>query len=151
MKILLATDGSPSSALAARGIAARPWPAGSEVKIISVVEIHLAPAPGSWFVPDSHYLKLLHDLQEHARAAIEKAEAELKEKNPALLVTAEIIIGNTRETILKQADEWGANLIVLGSHGHKGINRFLLGSVSQAIAAQAKCSVEIVRGEIVET
>ena len=45
MKILLATDGSPSSELAAQSIATRPWPAGSAVKLISVVEIHLAPAP----------------------------------------------------------------------------------------------------------
>jgi nucleotide-binding universal stress UspA family protein len=145
MKILLATDGSPSSEVAAQSIAARPWPAGSEVKIISVVEIHLAPAPGSWFVPDNHYLKLLHELQDHARDAIEKAETWLKESNPALALTSEIIIGNTRETILKQAEDWGADLIVLGSHGHRGINRFLLGSVSQALAAKAHCSVEIVR------
>jgi len=150
MKILLATDGSPSSEVAARSIAVRPWPAGSAVKIISVADVHLAPAPGNWFVPDSHYLKLLHDLQEHARDAIEQAEAEIKEKNPALTLSSEIIVGNTRETILKQAEDWGANLIVLGSHGHKGINRFLLGSTSQAIAARAKCSVEIVRGEMAE-
>src|SRR5262245_59320863 len=116
MKILLATDGSPSSEVAARSIAARPWPAGSEAKVISVVEIHLAPAPGSWLVPDSHYLKLLHDLQEHARDAVEQAETQLKKANPALAVSSEIIVGHTRETILQQAEDWGANLIVLGSH-----------------------------------
>ncbi|MBI3759993.1 MAG: universal stress protein [Deltaproteobacteria bacterium] len=145
MKILLATDGSPSSEAAVQSVATRPWPAGSEAKLISVVEIHIAPAPGSWFVPDSHYLKLLHDLQEHAREAIEKAETQFKGAQTSLALTSEVIVGNTRDTILKQAEGWGADLIVLGSHGHKGINRFLLGSVSQSVAAQAHCSVEIVR------
>jgi len=50
-----------------------------------------------------------------------------------------------KETILQAADEWGANLIVCGSHGRKGFSRFLLGSVSEAIASHANCSVEIIR------
>ncbi|MGH9835129.1 MAG: universal stress protein [Blastocatellia bacterium] len=39
----------------------------------------------------------------------------------------------------------GENLIVLGSHGRRGLKRFLLGSVSNAVASHADCSVEIVR------
>ena len=149
MKILLATDGSACSGAAVQSVAARPWPPGSEVKILSVVELRLAPVPGSWLVPDHHYLKLLHELQEHARLAVEKADAVLNAAQPQhpepLRVSSEIVIGNTKETILKQASEWSADLIVLGSHGHRGVERLLLGSVSQAIAAQAPCSVEIVR------
>ena len=55
------------------------------------------------------------------------------------------MFGSPREVILDEADHWGANLIVVGSHGYRGLTRFLLGSVSQAIASHAKCSVEIVR------
>jgi nucleotide-binding universal stress UspA family protein len=47
--------------------------------------------------------------------------------------------------ILDQAESWGADLIVLGSHGYSGWRRFLLGSVSHAVATHAHCSVEIVR------
>jgi nucleotide-binding universal stress UspA family protein len=50
-----------------------------------------------------------------------------------------------KELILQDADEWGADLIVCGSHGRRGLSRFLLGSVSEAIATHAKCSVEIIR------
>jgi nucleotide-binding universal stress UspA family protein len=143
MKILLATDGSKGSDAVVQSIAKRPWPAGSEVKVLSVVELHLTPKPGSWLVPDSHYLKLLHELQERARIAVEQAEAVLKAT--ALQVSSDIVIGNAKSTILKQAEEWPADLLVLGSHGHGVLERVLMGSVSQAVLAQAHCSVEIIR------
>jgi nucleotide-binding universal stress UspA family protein len=50
-----------------------------------------------------------------------------------------------KELILKEASDWGAHLIVLGSHGRRGLDRLLLGSVSEAIAAHAPCSVEVIR------
>ena len=50
-----------------------------------------------------------------------------------------------KEIILDEAERWGADLIVVGSHGRRGLKRLWLGSVSQAVVSQAKCSVEIVR------
>jgi nucleotide-binding universal stress UspA family protein len=47
--------------------------------------------------------------------------------------------------ILDEAERWGADLIVVGSHGYRAWERFLLGSVSQAVVSHAKCSVEVVR------
>jgi nucleotide-binding universal stress UspA family protein len=44
-----------------------------------------------------------------------------------------------------EAEEWDADLIVVGSHGYQSWERMLLGSVSQSVAAHAECSVEIVR------
>jgi len=53
--------------------------------------------------------------------------------------------GDVREKIVEYAAEWGADLIVLGSHGRSGASRFLLGSVTEWIARHAPCSVKIVR------
>jgi nucleotide-binding universal stress UspA family protein len=53
--------------------------------------------------------------------------------------------GDPKREILDCAKEWGADLILVGSHGHNGVSRFLLGSVSDAVARHADCSVEIVR------
>ena len=149
MKVLLATDGSAHSEIALQRIANRPWPDGTAVKVLAVVEMHIASQPGIWLVPDDHYLQVLHELQERARTAVEKAESVLAQSNAPratpLQVSSEIVVGNAKETILKQAEEWGADLIVLGSHGHSRLERMLLGSVSQAIASQAHCSVEIAR------
>jgi nucleotide-binding universal stress UspA family protein len=48
--------------------------------------------------------------------------------------------------ILEEAERWDADLIMLGSHGRHGIERLLIGSVSEAVALHAECSVEVVRG-----
>jgi nucleotide-binding universal stress UspA family protein len=53
--------------------------------------------------------------------------------------------GDPRTVILDEAKDWGADLIVLGSHGHSGLERWLLGSVARSIVDHAPCSVEVVR------
>lgn len=60
-------------------------------------------------------------------------------------VTTSVTTGDARSVILDAAAEWNADLIVLGSRGRTGLGRFLLGSVSEAVARHAHCSVEIVR------
>jgi nucleotide-binding universal stress UspA family protein len=53
--------------------------------------------------------------------------------------------GEPRGVILDTAKTWGADLIVLGSHGRRGLDRLLLCSVSEAVAIHARCSVEVIR------
>ena len=53
--------------------------------------------------------------------------------------------GDPKRVILDCATEWTADLIMVGSHGRKGVTRFVLGSVSEAVACHARCSVEIAR------
>jgi hypothetical protein len=56
--------------------------------------------------------------------------------------------GHPVQEIVDRAEHWGADLIVVGSHGYRGFKRLLLGSVSQAVASHAQCSVEIVRSKL---
>jgi universal stress protein A len=60
-------------------------------------------------------------------------------------VETAVEVGDIREKIIDRASDWGADLIVVGSHGRSGIQRFLLGSVAEFVARNAHCSVEIVR------
>jgi nucleotide-binding universal stress UspA family protein len=53
--------------------------------------------------------------------------------------------GEPRTVILEEAQGWDADLIVIGSHGHTGVKRWLLGSVAQSVVCRAGCSVEVVR------
>jgi nucleotide-binding universal stress UspA family protein len=53
--------------------------------------------------------------------------------------------GDPKADVIDVAAEWRADLIMLGSHGRKGLDRFLVGSVSEAVALHAPCSVQIVR------
>ena len=63
----------------------------------------------------------------------------------SMKITTEVLSGSPKRVILEEAEAFGADLIVVGSHGHGMVESFLLGSVSQAVALHAKCSVEIVR------
>ncbi|HMB29889.1 MAG TPA: universal stress protein [Blastocatellia bacterium] len=146
MKILLATDGSNYSKTAVNSVAERPWPEGSEVKIISAMEIPYPPTTETWVMPDSYYSELDRVEREQSEAAVKDAVERIESgKASGLEIITKIISGSAREAILDEAEKWDADLIVLGSHGYSGWQRFLLGSVSHAVATHAHCSVEIVR------
>src|SRR5215475_8071886 len=146
MKILLATDGSDCSKAAVNSVAERPWPRGSEVKIVSAMEIPYAPTTETWVLPDSYYRELEKVAKEQAEAAVKYAAEQFGSgKTAGLEITTKIISGSARDVILDEAERWDADLIVLGSHGYRGWQRFLLGSVSHAVATHAHCSVEIAR------
>jgi nucleotide-binding universal stress UspA family protein len=145
MKILLATDGSDCSKAAVDSIAERPWPEGSEVKVISAIEFPYTPMTETWALPDSYFKDLEAAGMEQARSAVNQAAKRLKSARGALVIMTEVANGSAKDVILDEAENWGADLIVLGSHGYRGWRRFLLGSVSHAVATHARCSVEIVR------
>lgn len=144
MKILLATDGSECSIAAARNVAQCPWAPGTSFRILSVVE---PSAP--LFRPPYFSSEMMEELRgkdmQRAQQAISSAEAILCEAGIQSTSTIAVPAATPKELILSEAAEWGADLIVVGSHGRRGINRFLLGSVSEAIALHANSSVEIIR------
>lgn len=147
LRILLAVDGSGHSEAAVDEIARRQFPADSEVRVISVVEPPYLPAFSGEGVDMSVYVELEKNARGRAQAAVKKAEIKLRTDgaNRDLKVTTEVMSGSPKQVILEEAEAFGADLIVVGSHGHGMLDRFLLGSVSQAVALHAKCSVEIVR------
>jgi nucleotide-binding universal stress UspA family protein len=146
MKILLAIDGSDYSKAAVNSVAERPWPEGSEVKIISAMETPYAPTTETWVLPDNYYKELERVSKEQADAAVKDAVERIRSgKTAGLEITTTVTSGSAREVILDEAERWDADLIVVGSHGYSGWRRLLLGSVSHAVATHAHCSVEIVR------
>jgi nucleotide-binding universal stress UspA family protein len=146
MKILLAVDGSECSDAAVQSVANRPWPTGTVIKVFSAIELPFVPTTETWALPDSYYTELEKSGEEKAKAALDKAVHTLREHQGLVFeIVTDMHVGQAQSLILDEAEKWGADLIVLGSHGYRGFKRFLLGSVSQAVAAHAKCSVEIVR------
>ena len=73
------------------------------------------------------------------------AASAFKQNAPGLTVSPVLREGHPKDVILDEAERWGADLIVVGSHGYGTIKRLFLGSVSLAVATNASCSVEIVR------
>ena len=146
MKILLAVDGSDYSNAAVDAVAERPWPEESVVEIICAIDLPVVPIPDTWIMPDSYYTQQERAAAEQAGAVVKEARHRLKAGRTAELETiTKTIVGRAPDVILDEAVKWNADLIVLGSHGYRGLKRFLLGSVSQAVATHAPCSVEIVR------
>jgi nucleotide-binding universal stress UspA family protein len=148
MRILLAVDGSEFSDAAVEEIANRQWPSGVEVHVISAIHLPFEPGPKVCALPESYYFKLETAVRERAESAINRAIARLREsdaeRETPLTLTSEVIVGRPAETIIETAKRLRAELVVLGSHGYSGFTRFLLGSVSHAVASHAPCSVEIV-------
>ncbi|MGA2211739.1 MAG: universal stress protein [Bryobacteraceae bacterium] len=142
--ILLATDGSECSKAAARSVAERPWPAGTKFRILSVIEPSAPALPTSYFSPEVMEQLRGKDMQ-RAQAAVSSAESILFGAGIEASSTLAVPAATPKEIILSEAAEWGAGLIVVGSHGRRGVNRLLLGSVSEAVALHAKCSVELIR------
>lgn len=143
IKVLLATDGSEFSVAATRSVAKRPWAKGSEFRVIAIPEPFLAVSQFPFELKDVEKLNgdALKDARRYASAAAQiLANAGLKVGTGTRLP-----IDSDGKEIVKEANHWDADLIVLGSHGRRGFDRLTIGSVSEHVALHARCSVEIVR------
>jgi nucleotide-binding universal stress UspA family protein len=148
MKVLLPTDGSEYSTFAARSIAERPWPSGTEIRVLSAVELIL-PATRALLEPpfvDSAFIESARaDAMKRSQNAIAGSREILSTTGLSVSETISVLLDPPKAIILDEAARWEADLIVLGSHGRRGVDRFLLGSVSEAVAMHAGCSVDVVR------
>lgn len=145
MNILIAIDDSAYSKAALESVLSRPWPDDACFRVITVVE-PFHPEYAGW---QTNYVPLAIEAQktqvETAEKLIDDAKGALQAKFSKSEVSGEVVEGYIKDKILQIANEWPAKLIILGSHGRRGFTKFLLGSVSEAVAAHAECSVEIVK------
>jgi nucleotide-binding universal stress UspA family protein len=84
--------------------------------------------------------RLIREASQH----VEKLAAELREAGCDVTIDLQPH-GDPKAAIVEAAASWPADLIVMGSHGRTGIDRFLLGSVSESVVHHAPCSVQVVR------
>lgn len=146
MKILLATDGSAHSKVAVEEVAGRPYPPNTKVRIVTAYQT----TPLTMRMEPMGTLHEYHaEIERNALKAAEKITEDaaniLRKKNPSLTVTTISIGDSPKSAIVDEAETFGADLIVVGTHGYGRVKGFLLGSVSHAVSLHAKCSVEIVR------
>lgn len=143
MRILLAIDDSRFSQAAIETVIEQARPHDTDVRILHVVEsppLLVAREMGGY---DPALETALESQKQNAEALVRKAAELLRARG--LKVAATLEVGDPKSKILDVAEEWRADLIVVGSHGRRGFERFLMGSVSDAVARHAKCSVQIVR------
>ena len=146
MKILLAVDGSKYSESAVKEVIQRRWPAGTEVHILSVAH----PFPfmlDPILITTAAHIESLENERQRASNDVAKFAQQMTENAPGLKVSTQVLEGSPKKVITEEAERWSADLIVVGSHGYGPVGQFLLGSVAQAVAVHAPCSVEIVRSQ----
>ncbi|MGB7603793.1 MAG: universal stress protein [Candidatus Sulfotelmatobacter sp.] len=137
-KVLIAVDGYPVAAHAADVGAQLARSLGAEVALLYTVDPSIARGNQSG-VPGS---ELVAQAEVDAKRLLATFRERLALRPPALEF---LQVGKPATEIVKAAKEWPADLIVIGSHGRRGVERVLLGSVAEAVLRHAPCPVLVVR------
>lgn len=156
MRILVGYDGSPAADVAIQDLARAGLPAKTEVRVLTVADVW-PELPASCFEPLnasaaahlSSAVRKAHEIASHAMAeaaalALRGAE-QVRSLLPDLTVTHEAVPDSPSLALVRRAEEWPADLIVVGDHSRSATNRILLGSVSRNAMTYAPCSVRIAR------
>jgi nucleotide-binding universal stress UspA family protein len=136
MRLLLAVDDSKFSEAATQAVIAQYQPEGTEVKVLNVVDLAIP-------IPTSDAAGFRQESLKHGQELVQRTERLLS--NAGYKTQTAVDEGDPKSKIIDQATQWNAELIVVGSHGRKGVDRFLMGSVAEGVVRHAHCSVEIVR------
>jgi len=145
MRILLAIDDSKFSEAVMNALIAQAPPKSSEVRVLHVIEPLPAIYGGSEWGYVMDWQAVTREQRKQAEALLARAAQTLR--GAGIEVTTAIEEGAPKAVILDAAAKWPADLILVGSHGRRALDRFLMGSVSEAVARHAPCSVQIVRAQ----
>jgi nucleotide-binding universal stress UspA family protein len=135
--ILYPTDFSAESGPAFEVACALARDGGGRVVILHVERSPLATLGGFMVVPP------LPD--EYDRQRVQKQLHRIQPSQPGICYEHSLEYGEPAECILKTAQEIGADLIVMGTHGRTGLSRLLMGSVAEHVVRKAPCPVLTIR------
>src|SRR3712207_2372828 len=154
MKILIGYDGSDCADLALEDVRRAGLPEAAEVFVLSVADVFLPPPLREGedvfplYVPAG--VKRAHERAaravEDARSLAEGAAQCLRDAFPGWDVCSEAAADSPAWALVKKSYEWKPDLVVVGAHGHTVLGgRLILGSVSQRVLYEARCSVRVAR------
>lgn len=150
MKVLIALDDSECSDLAFQTLLERTWPDTAEFRILTVVEpMYPQPYLGGMYMPPA--IEAQVEFEKLCRMRVKEKVERMSGALPKNAVNGETVLGPVAECIIDDAKSWGADLVVVGSHGRRGFSRFFLGSVAERVAGYAPCSVEIIKHKMTGT
>lgn len=144
MKVLIAVEDKVYGNAIADFVTKLKWQSGALFKVL-----HVRPADSPFMLGDNTCCEASRNLWEERnradRSLVSGIATKIQVSLGGITVEEQITTGHPKESILEVAQEWEAEMIVLGSHGRTGFGRFLLGSVSAIVLAHATCSVMIVK------
>lgn len=142
MRVLLAIDESAASEAAANEVSRRLWPADTTVRALHVVGKFVPPAQELWHDAGGNLNQAREEIKNRFQMLVEEVAERLAEHS--LSTETSIRDGEAGKTIIEEAKQWKADLIVVGSRGHATFKRLLTGSVSHYVVDNASCPVEVV-------
>jgi len=148
VKVLLPIDGSEASIAAVQEVAHCQLPPGSAIELLYAIHSRLPVIPD--FPPWAVTIAAAHGESiraqtQHAPEVLAAVAKHLETHQRHATVVTKTVEGVPKEEILREATAWGADRIVLGSHGRGRAQRAVLGSTASAVAAEAPCTVQIAR------
>jgi len=153
MRILIGYDGSACADAAVDDLKRSGLPDGSEARAVCVAHIWTEP-PGGYAGGDYEELYPLHpdylrrlpaEAMEEAKALAETAAGKISRRFPTWKTEGLAVADSPQGSLVGTADQWPADLIVVGSHGRSALGRLVMGSVSQNVVTHARCSVRVGR------
>lgn len=150
-KILLATDGSPEAAKAARMAIALSRDLGSDLHVLCVGQVPSAYAPAETEILDYGFWKEMREFAEGEASAKLEDEVRKIEDAGGKIEKSHVAVGRPEAEIVRLAEEIGAEIVVVGSRGLGVLRRTLLGSVSNSVVRHSHGSVLVVRGNREDT
>ena len=147
MKVLLAVDESPSAAEAVREVENRFVAADTEVRVLHVVGSFVPPA-AAILDADGSVEGVQQNVSDRYQVLVNEIGFRLKAKGIA--AEGVVIQGSPGKSIVNEAKEWGADLIVVGAHGLSGLESLVMGNVTRYVVDHAPCSVEVVHPKDLE-
>jgi universal stress protein A len=147
--ILVATDLSDNSVPALRLACALAAPLGAQVTLAYVLEPTPTPPGLEAFamegLPMDWEYRLHQGRSEAANRRMEELQKQVGDSN--CKVTLKLVLGRLPEALVEEAQNMKADLLVVGTHGRKGVSHLLLGSVAERLVRTAHCPVLVVRPE----
>lgn len=138
VRLVLGYDGSPPSQVMLHQVSGRAWPAGTQARVVIALDSRMLTT--AYFdkqlatdaTTEAHMRKLAQKTVEQLQAGGLQADFVIRREDP-------------KHALMDEAGAWQADCIHVGARGIGGLERILLGSVSTAVSARARCSVEIAR------
>ena len=144
LRLLIGVDNSSNSHTAVDAVYQRQWPAGTEVRLLTIVDTVMAVPTDPNQPAEMRWIGVADEKNwDQVRSIFQPSVDKLR--SAGLDAAFMIRRGNPKDEIVEEAESWGAHCVFVGAKGMRGIDRLLLGSVSSAVSARAHCSVEVIR------
>jgi nucleotide-binding universal stress UspA family protein len=156
MKVLIGYDGSESGDAIFEDLKRTGLPRDSQALVVSVGDLMMSSPPiteaAAQALGPRSLASKIKMAQTHAEQVIKEAEVvsskateRIRAQFPEWKIENRVITGTPAWDLINAANDWNADLIVVGSQGRSAMGRFFLGSVSKRIATDARCSVRVAR------